>query len=379
MRVARPSCITTGVAVALALSFTLTATTTLAAPTARLVYSRAPGAESCANEEALRRAVAARIGYDPFFPWATKTIVASMATLAPAGFVASVNLVDESGIEHGARALHTSGSCAELLDAAALAIALAIDPLGLARGSATPATAPAGSTAPSHGADPNATASPSLASPSVAPPATPAAAAPGPGSAAVLAPSTSTPPFVTGARAQDGERPVTSREGAATRTLVQATAGVVGSSGVAPLVSVGFTAGAAIRRGDVSLGVEARVDVPSSAQAQGGGRVSSWLAEVAILPCGHLGPFFGCAVGQLGSSQVASEGVLDRRSESVVWGAVGGRLGVRLLLPDSVGLRVWSDVLCDLDPTIAHLNAMTAWQAPRIASSLGADVALTFR
>ena len=41
--VARSSCVTTGVA--LSLAFTLTATTTLAAPTARLVYSRAPGAE----------------------------------------------------------------------------------------------------------------------------------------------------------------------------------------------------------------------------------------------------------------------------------------------------------------------------------------------
>ncbi len=50
-----------------------------AAPTGRLVYSRAPGAESCADEATLRRSVAARVGYDPFFPWAKRTVVANLA------------------------------------------------------------------------------------------------------------------------------------------------------------------------------------------------------------------------------------------------------------------------------------------------------------
>jgi hypothetical protein len=39
-----------------------------ATPSARLVYSRGHGAESCPDEHALREAVAARVGYDPFFP-----------------------------------------------------------------------------------------------------------------------------------------------------------------------------------------------------------------------------------------------------------------------------------------------------------------------
>src|SRR4051794_4640258 len=49
-----------------------------ASPASRLVYSRGVGAESCADESALRAAVATRLGYDPFFPWAPITVVAQI-------------------------------------------------------------------------------------------------------------------------------------------------------------------------------------------------------------------------------------------------------------------------------------------------------------
>src|SRR5580658_7755914 len=104
----------------------------LATPSARLVYSRGPGAESCPDEAALRKAVASRVGYDPFFAWAEKTIVASLLRVDPKGFVARVHLVDGAGVEHGSRELRSDQTCADLLDAAALAIAIAIDPLLLA-------------------------------------------------------------------------------------------------------------------------------------------------------------------------------------------------------------------------------------------------------
>lgn len=119
-----------------------------AAPTARLVYSRTAGAASCPDEGALRRAVSVRVGYDPFFGWARKTIIANMSASPSRGFVARVMLVDEDGIAHGARELRTSGACAERLDPVALGIAIAIDPHALARlvdnsgdqtGSSTPA------------------------------------------------------------------------------------------------------------------------------------------------------------------------------------------------------------------------------------------------
>jgi|CZKU01.1.fsa_nt_gi hypothetical protein len=112
-----------------------------AAPTGRLVYSHAPGAESCPDEATMRRAVAARVGYDPFFPMAPRTVVVSMER-RDRDFVATVSLVDEQGVAHGGRQLKTKDSCAELLGAAALAIAIAIDPAVLAGVPARPQPEP---------------------------------------------------------------------------------------------------------------------------------------------------------------------------------------------------------------------------------------------
>jgi hypothetical protein len=50
-----------------------------AAPAARLVYSRSVDAGSCPDEDSLRRAVATRIGYDAFFPWAKRTVLATVS------------------------------------------------------------------------------------------------------------------------------------------------------------------------------------------------------------------------------------------------------------------------------------------------------------
>lgn len=49
-----------------------------ASPSARLLYVRNVGAEGCPDESALRKSVAARLGYDPFFPWATTTVLATI-------------------------------------------------------------------------------------------------------------------------------------------------------------------------------------------------------------------------------------------------------------------------------------------------------------
>jgi hypothetical protein len=77
----------------------------------------------CPDEQALRHEVAARVGYDPFFAWAKRTIVASV-TRRGGAFVATVDMVDDDGVSHGARELRTEGECRELLDAVALAIAM---------------------------------------------------------------------------------------------------------------------------------------------------------------------------------------------------------------------------------------------------------------
>jgi hypothetical protein len=71
----------------LLLAGALTASSARAAPTSRLTYVRGPGAEKCPDEAELRRAVAERLGYDPFFPAANRTIVAEI-TRTQGGYAA---------------------------------------------------------------------------------------------------------------------------------------------------------------------------------------------------------------------------------------------------------------------------------------------------
>ena len=96
---------------------------------ARLVYARAPEASSCPDETALRSAVAARLGYDPFFPWAKQTVVVQVWR-ENRQYRARLQLVNEAGLAHGTRSLASGQpACAELFDAAALAISIAMDSL----------------------------------------------------------------------------------------------------------------------------------------------------------------------------------------------------------------------------------------------------------
>jgi hypothetical protein len=97
-----------------------------AGPSARLVYARAPEASSCPDEERLRAAVAARFGYDPFFPWARQTVVVQVWREA-ARFRSRVQLVDGAGLAVGARELSSDQDSSELFDATALGISIALD------------------------------------------------------------------------------------------------------------------------------------------------------------------------------------------------------------------------------------------------------------
>jgi hypothetical protein len=312
----------------------------VAAPTARLVYSRASGAESCADEVTLRRAVAARVGYDPFFPWAKRTVVAELTRQSRA-FVATVSLVDEQGVAHGGRALRTSGACAELLDATALTIAIAIDPEILTHPPAPPVPVD-----------------------EPAPPPAPAAVAPSIATAPLENVPTPAPP-----------RPATSQ------AAFEASLGAVASNGDAPDIAVGLSAGVQVRWRHASFGIEGRVDAPAARSAQGknGGDVSAWPLLGAVVPCAYFGAFLACAVGQAGALRVSGAGVSDPQTKWMASWQVGARVGILLPVAERISLRVRSDLLVDVDRASLGLRGIPVWTAPLLGSSLGIDAVLRFR
>jgi hypothetical protein len=96
-----------------------------ASASSRLVYARADSAARCPDEQGLRAAVASRLGYDPFFPWAQQTISIDV-TESSGKLLARLKLVDRDGIARGERELTAPmEDCAELI--ASLSIAIVAD------------------------------------------------------------------------------------------------------------------------------------------------------------------------------------------------------------------------------------------------------------
>jgi hypothetical protein len=94
----------------------------------RLVVTRQQSAAECPDEQALRDAVGARLGYEPFAADASSLVVVAFrregATLR-----ATVQLQDAAGVVQGERTLSSAhGDCDELAATTALTISILLDP-----------------------------------------------------------------------------------------------------------------------------------------------------------------------------------------------------------------------------------------------------------
>lgn len=115
--------------------------TLLAATPVRLQYTRAADASRCISDEELRSAVVRRLGYVPFDDTAADVLQVDVARKAQ-GFAARLVRTTPDGARKGERELVTPRSdCADLGEALAFAISVAIDPLLLFRGPAPDAGA----------------------------------------------------------------------------------------------------------------------------------------------------------------------------------------------------------------------------------------------
>jgi hypothetical protein len=310
-----------------------------AGSSARLTYARSTGASSCPDESALRNAVATRVGYDPFFPWAKRTFVVQVWR-DHGRYMARLQIIDEQGFSHGTRELASSGrDCAELFDTAALAISIAIDELP--KDETPPVTDTVA--APPQPED--------AISPAVPPPPPPMPAAP----------------------------PV-SREPPATAPSAHARIAVgvdaVGSLGTAPAPAAGVSVFLGARWRSASGSFELRADAPASADSNtGSGRVTGSSYAAALVPCVHYGDAFLCAVGVLGLLHGEASGIAAPRSApptAVV--AAGGRVGFEWPLSPRVALRARLDLMVDLRPTTFVIDGQDAWTARTLAGAVGAGI-----
>ncbi len=257
-----------------------------ATPSAKLVYVREPAARACPGESDLRKAVASRIGYDPFFPTASKTVIAQISRAAT-GYRGKVQIVGDDGNLRGSRDLSTRGDdCSELLSALALAISIALDDLDDGKPPPTSASGQAAETTP------------------------PAAPAPEP----------SPPPQVEPLREAPRVAAPPAQPARALGLLLGA--GPTTSFAFAPSPSIGASLAGTLRYSLLAARFGLRADLPAGGDLAGGGRVmaSSVLASVSGCIRGDV-PFV-CAGAGVGSFATTTAGVHTPASDTALLTAV---------------------------------------------------------
>jgi hypothetical protein len=295
-------------------------------PSARLVYMRGPGASECPNEDVVRRSVAARLGYDPFFLSAPTTIVVELSREGER-FAAVVKLIDNQGVERGTRHLESRArDCADLVGTLALTISLVVDPVSLA---AAPGPPDAGAGAPDAPPD-SAPASP-VAAALPAPTPTPAPTAPAGAS------------FFVGVTA-------------------------LGSLGSALAPTAGAAAFGGVRRGWASVRVEARGDLPASASTPPAGR--SWALFALAVPCAHWRTAFACAPFGLESIHARGDAPSPRRADTLV-AVVGGRLGLEVAATSRFAVAAFAESLAPLQRPKIEIDGVPVHTFSAVAGDVG--------
>ena len=314
-----------------------------ASPTSRLVYVRAPGAESCPDEPAMRRAVATRLGYDPFRPFANTTLTAEVRREKNV-FRGRVRLVDEAGVERGARDLESrADDCSDLTTAMALSMSIAIDPLSMMR------PQPSGDPPPEAAPDP---APVDPAPPSPAPPAPPPADVPPP--------------------------PIAPRKDAPDPARFALGVGGHLAFGVAPAPALGFRISGELATQRLSIGLEGRFDLAASAESSEGGRARTSLAGAALVPCLRVPLAWVCAVALVSRVEAEAVGVSAPRGDAFLFLGGGGRLVTAIPLPQDFSLRIGGDVLAHPVPFELTLNGQRVYRSSAVSAIAGLAVVRIF-
>jgi hypothetical protein len=305
---------------------------------AHLVYVKGPGADGCPGEQALRAAVATRLGYDPFFAWAHDTLFVEI-TRTEATFRVEIKLVADDNTRRGARELAVKGDdCSTVIDAIGLSASLTIDPSSImgTPQAASPAPPGTGPPAPPERGEPTVEEHPMAILPSAP------------------APSVESPPTLS------RPKPLAGYVGA----------GAAGSLGTAPSAALGATLLAGLRWRSFSLDGEGRADLPATGNANGGTTLTSWRFVAAAVPCGHLGFAFGCAIASGGALGATSTARLPATAYAPWWSA-GVRAGVELPLTPSLSWRAYAELMALLAPTTLTIDGRTAYPFKPLSESVG--------
>ncbi len=321
-------------AIACATSLAFVARSAQASPSAKLVYVRGAGADACPGEAELRKAVATRIGYDPFFPAAQKTVIAQVTRTA-GGYRGKVQIVGDDGRMRGERDLSSKGDdCAEIVSTMALAVSIALDDLDeAAPGAPPPAPAPAPEPAPP------------------VPIATPVPAAP---LTRVEPPPAAAPEAAPGPRVELG-----------------ASLGPVVSIGTAPSAAFGGSLAATLGYGLLGLRLDLRGELPSSGPIVPNGIVSTSTIVGAASGCIRGKLPFGCVGVGYGTLASKTEGITRSASDRGELVVLLATAGADVALGRVMYLEPFVAGALNLTPNRVEVDGSRVFSLPIVAGTLG--------
>ena len=298
----------------------------------------------------MRDAVATRLGYDPFRPIASTTLTAEIRR-EKGIFRGRVRLVDEAGVERGARDLESrADDCRDLTAAMALSMSIAIDPLSVTR-----PDRPVGSVSAPPPADEQPAVDDALRADAVAaPPASPP-------------PAADLPSASPSARGEGGDPP----------RFVLGAGGHV-AFGIAPAAAIGFRISTEIATRRYAVALEGRFDLPASSDTAEGGRIRTSLAGGAIVPCVRIPLAWACGVVLVARVAAEAVEVTAPRSDGFLFLGVGARLFGSVPLPQDFGIRIGGDVLAHPVPFELTVNGRSVHRSSAVSALAGIALAHNF-
>ncbi len=321
---------------ALVAAILLATTPAYAMPTAKLVYVRSPGAETCPDEDALRSEVESRLGYKPFRVVADNTLFAEVRRGA-AGFVADVKLIGADGVTRGVRHLEShSADCGDIARTMALSMSIALDPLSLTR--------PLGTPPPDE-----------------------------PKELVLVDPIEQPPPPAPQPQPPPPRQPTP-------RARWEPSLGLGGgaSVGMSPEVAPQLSVFAALRYRFASAEAGFLAQLPSPSSTSQGGKVSTRLLVAPVGVCAHASLASLCAMSLLGEAHGESVGITSPRSQSLFFAALGPRAGIFLPFGSGVFVRATADLYFPVTPFSLSINGQTVWASNAVMGLFSAYVGYTF-
>lgn len=310
-----------------------------ASPAAKLVFARGANTDACPDERTFRAAVAVRVGYDPFFPYAKRTVITRLDAVRGGRFRARMEILDAAGALAGEKSFVSTGQdCEELVRTLALAVSLAID---VVEAPEPPEPEPEPELAPEPEPEPSRVPEPS--------------------------PSEPPPSFVVRPRIEDGPH---------FQPEVSATAR--GSVGLAPSPSLGLALGVALRRRPWSIGVEGRYDPSSVGQVDANVRLSIALLGASLLPCASWRALFGCATFTIGRLSAASSGIRNPASDEALFVSMGARVGAEVEATAALAFRAALDVAAAPIAHGAQVGLREVYETRVLHGSLGTSAVVRF-